>query len=146
MFQFYANLLSVDAKYTWNKIIQEQMQSDPYTDLQAVSKKGPRGLLCKALDDCVMFQLLTVFPNNMAEQERYYLTNVLRNPQHVSVCQFVQNMEQLNCFITQLPCWFYSPGVKPTMILVNVPFTVADLVSHVLRMCPLTWQDHFNLH
>jgi hypothetical protein len=72
MFQFYANLLSIDAKYTWNKIIQEQMQSNPYTDLQGVSKKGPRGLAHKSFDDCVMFHLLTMFPNNMAEQERYY--------------------------------------------------------------------------
>jgi hypothetical protein len=29
---------------------------------------------------------------------------------------------------------------------VNFPFTKADLASHVLRMCPLTWQDQFNLH
>jgi hypothetical protein len=36
MFQFYTNLLSVDAKYTWNKIIQEQMQLDPYTNLRGV--------------------------------------------------------------------------------------------------------------
>jgi hypothetical protein len=28
----------------------------------------------------------------------------------------------------------------------NIPFTKADLASHVLWMCPLTWQDHFNLH
>jgi hypothetical protein len=36
MFQFYANLLPVDAKYVWNKIIQEQMHLDPYTDLQGI--------------------------------------------------------------------------------------------------------------
>jgi hypothetical protein len=56
MFQFYANLLSVDAKYVWNKIVQEQMQSDHYMDLQAVSKKGPRGLMHKAFDDCVIVE------------------------------------------------------------------------------------------
>jgi hypothetical protein len=28
----------------------------------------------------------------------------------------------------------------------NIPFTEADLVSHVLRMCPLQWQDQYNLH
>ena len=71
MFQFYANLLSVDAKYAWNKIVQEQTQSDPYTDLHGVSRKGPRGLLCKAFDDGVMFHLLIVFPNSAAEQEMY---------------------------------------------------------------------------
>ena len=71
MFQLYANLLSVDARYVWNKIVQEQMQSNPYTDLQVVSKKGPRGFLRKSFDDCLMFHLLTVFPSNVAEQERY---------------------------------------------------------------------------
>ncbi len=27
----------------------------------------------------------------------------------------------------------------------NVPFTEADLASHVLRMCPHQWQDQYNL-
>ena len=90
-------------------------------DLQGISRKGPRGLLRKAFDDCIMFQLLTVFPNNVAEQERYYLTNVLKKPQHVS--WFVQHVEQLNSYIVQLPYWFYSPSVKPTTIPVNAPIT-----------------------
>ncbi len=28
----------------------------------------------------------------------------------------------------------------------NVPFTKADLTSHVLRMCLHQWQDQYNLH
>ncbi len=28
----------------------------------------------------------------------------------------------------------------------NVSFPEADLASHVLRMCPYTWQDQYNLH
>ncbi len=28
----------------------------------------------------------------------------------------------------------------------NVAFPEADLASHVLRMCPYTWQDQYNLH
>ncbi len=68
MFLFYANLLSADAKSMWNKIAKKQ--SDPFKDLQGVSRKGPRGLLHKSFDDCVMFHLLTVFPNNAAEQEK----------------------------------------------------------------------------
>jgi hypothetical protein len=39
-----------------------------------------------------------------------------------------------------------SPGVKPGMTPANVLFTKADLASHVLWMCPLTWQDQFNLY
>jgi hypothetical protein len=47
MFRFYGNVLPADAKYEWNKIIKEQMASDPYVDLQGISKKGPRGPLHK---------------------------------------------------------------------------------------------------
>ncbi len=58
MFQLYANLLSINAKYTWNKIVHEQTASDPYTDLQGCTKKGPRALSHKSFDDCMMFHLL----------------------------------------------------------------------------------------
>ncbi len=64
----------------WNKIVCEQTASNPYVDLQSVSQKGPRGPLHKSFNDCVLFHLLTVFPINMAEQEKYYITNVLKKP------------------------------------------------------------------
>jgi hypothetical protein len=129
MFQFYANLLSVDPKYAWNKIIQEQTQSEPYMDLQGVSRKGTWGLSRKVFDDCLMFHLLTMFPNNAVEQERYYLTNMLKKPHSISMHQFVQRVEQLNSYIVQLPCWYQSSSAKPIMFLANVPFTEADLVT-----------------
>ncbi len=75
MFQLNANLLSADARYAWNKIVQEQTEADPYQDLQRLNRKGPRGMSRKSFEDCVMFHLLTVFPNNAAEHERYYITN-----------------------------------------------------------------------
>jgi hypothetical protein len=110
MFQFYANLLSLDAKYAWNKIVLEQLEAYPFKDLQAVSRKGPRGLLRESFDECVMFHLFTVFPNNAAEQEKYYLSNVLKKPQRVGIRQFVQPVEQPNAYVVQLPCWYYSPS------------------------------------
>jgi hypothetical protein len=146
MFQLYANLLSVDARYAWNKIIQDQTKADPYQDLQRLTRKGPRGMSRKSFEDCVMFHLLTVFPYNAAEQERYYITNVLKKPQRVNICQFVQRVEQLNSYILQLPCWYYNPSVKINTVAMNAPVAEADLVSHVLRMCPYTWQDQCNLH
>jgi hypothetical protein len=89
MLQLYANLLSVDPRYAWNKIVQEQTNADHYKDLQGLTRKGPRGLLHKSFEDCVTFHLLTVFPNKAAEQERYYITNVLKKPQRISIGQFV---------------------------------------------------------
>jgi hypothetical protein len=145
MFQFYANLLSLDAKYVWNKIVREQTEADPFKDLQGMSGKGPRGLSCESLDKCIMFHLLTVFPNNAAKQEKYYLSNVLKKPQRVGIRQFVQRVEQLNAYVVQLPCWCYSPSNNAGMTPANVLFTKADLASHVLRMCPHQWQDQYNL-
>jgi hypothetical protein len=99
MFRLYANLLSIDTKYARNKLVQEQAQSGPFTDLQDCSKKGPRGFYHKSFDDCMIFYLLTMFPNNTAEQERYYIMNMLKKPQHFSMSQFVQHVEQLNSYI-----------------------------------------------
>jgi hypothetical protein len=105
MFQFYANLLSLDAKYLWNKIVREQTEADPFKDLQGVSRKGPRGLTRESFNVCIMFHLLTEFQNNAAEQEKYYLSNVLKKPQRVGICQFVQHVEQLNAYVAQLLYW-----------------------------------------
>ncbi len=80
MFQFYMNLLSLDDKYAWNKIVKEHTEADPFKDLQGMSRKGPRGLLRESIDDCVMFHLLTVFPNNAAEQEKYSFPMCSRSP------------------------------------------------------------------
>jgi hypothetical protein len=80
-----------------------------------------------------MFHLLTAFPINAAEQEKYYITNVFKKPQRINVRQFVHRVEQLNAYITQ---------TKPK----NVPFMEAELGSHVLRVCPIQWQDQYNMN
>ncbi len=90
MFTFYLNLLSPESKYTWNKIVIKQTESDLYVNLQGVSLEGPRGMSCNSLKNCVMSHLLTMFPIKAAEQEKYYITNVLKKPQHVNVHQFVR--------------------------------------------------------
>jgi hypothetical protein len=77
MFAFYPNLLSAKNKYLWNKIVFKQTGSNPYGDLQGVSQTSPRGMSCKLFNDCVLFHLLTKLAINAAEQEKYYITNVL---------------------------------------------------------------------
>jgi hypothetical protein len=70
MFVFFLNLLSPKSKYSWNKIVSKQMESNPFVNLQGVSLEDPRGMSCKSFHNCVMFHLLTVFPINAAEQEK----------------------------------------------------------------------------
>ncbi len=116
-------------------------------NLQGISLEGPRGMSCKSFNDCAMYHLLTVFPINAAEQEKYYILNVLKKPQHLNVRQFVCHVEQLNAYIAQMPCFYYSPNANASTKPENVPFTEAELVgAHVLRMCPLQWQDQYNMN
>jgi hypothetical protein len=63
MFAFYSNLLSPESKYAWNKIVDEQTESDPYVNLQDDSLEGPGGMSCKSFNDCVIFHFLTAFPS-----------------------------------------------------------------------------------
>jgi hypothetical protein len=96
--------------------------------------------------DCVMFHLLTAFPINAAEQEKYYIMNVLKKPQHIGIRQFVHQVEQLNAYIAQMPCFYYSPQANASTKPKNVPFPEAELGAHLLRMSPLAWQDQYNLN
>jgi hypothetical protein len=89
MFLFYSNLLSPESKYTWNKIVSKQTEGNLYVNLQGDTLQGPRGMLRQLFHECVMFHLLTTFPINAAEQEKYYISNVLKKPQRINVHQFV---------------------------------------------------------
>jgi hypothetical protein len=134
MLLFYSNLLSPKSKYSWNKIVSKQTESNPCVNLQGVSLEGPRGMSCKLFNDCVMFHLLNAFPINAAEQEKYYITNIHKKPQRIKVCQFVRPVEQLNAYIAQMLCFHYSPKANASTKPENVPFTEAELDSHVLCM------------
>jgi hypothetical protein len=145
MLMFYSNLFSPESKYLWNKIVGEQIESDPYANLQGDSL-DPRGMSHELLNNCVMFHLLTAFPINAAEQEKYCISNVLKKPQRINVRQFVRCVEQLNAYIAQMPCFYYSPDANASTKTKNVPFTDAELGAHVLHMCPLQWQDQYNMN
>jgi hypothetical protein len=146
IFMFYSNLLSPKSKYLWNKIISKQMESDPFMYLQGVQLEGPRGISCKPSTNCMMFHLLTAFPINATEQEMYYITNVLKKPQRISVHQFVRHVEQLNAYIAQMPCFYYCPNANTSTKPENVLLTEAELGSNVLHMHPIQWRDQYNMN
>eukprot|EP00804_Cyclotella_cryptica_P017042 CCRYP_003297-RA/>CCRYP_003297-RA protein AED:0.33 eAED:0.33 QI:0/-1/0/1/-1/1/1/0/162 len=50
---------------------------------------------------------------------------------------------QLNNYVEDLPCLYYSPALvhRPNR---STP-SLAELACHILRMCPLKWQDQYHL-
>ncbi len=101
---------------------------------------------CKLFNNCIIFHLLTAFPIKAAEQEKYYISNVLKKPQRINVRQFIRRVEQLNAYIAQMPCFYYSPNANASTKPENVPFMEAELGAHVLRMCPIKQQDQYNMN
>ena len=143
-FSLYANLLSEDARFRWDKIVASQVGAAPWTDLQGNEHEEERGKSMESFQDCITFHLLDMFPSDAAEQQRYYISNVLKKPQRVPVRYFVQRVEQLNSYLSYLPCTYDSPrataSTKPVMA-----YDEAELASLLLRMCPESWQDQYDL-
>ena len=53
-------------------------------------------------------------------------------------------MLQLNNYVEDLPCLFYSPSASSHTQKVY-SFTDSELACNILRMCPLKWQDQYHL-
>jgi hypothetical protein len=45
-----------------------------------------------------------------------------------------------------MPCFYYSPNANASTKPENVPFTEAELGAHMLRMCPIQWQDQYDMN
>jgi hypothetical protein len=58
---------------------------------------------------------------------------------------FFTRVEQLNSFVSLLPCLYNSPRATPAMKPV-VPFNEAELANLLLCMCPDSWQNQYNLN
>ena len=143
-FSQYANLLTEDARYHWDKIVASQCDTYPWTDLQG--KEHPRARMKShdSFDDCVAFHLLNVFQTDAAERQRFYISNVLKKPQRVPVRYFFQRVEQLNGYLMHLPCLYNSPRATASTSSV-APFDDAELANLLLRMCPEAWQNQYDL-
>jgi hypothetical protein len=87
--------------------------------------------------------LLNMFPNDAAKQQRFYISNVLNKPQRVPVRYFFQRVEQLNGYFSHLPCT-YDPCATAATKPIQA-FNEAELATLLLRLCPKSWQDQYNL-
>jgi hypothetical protein len=143
-FLLYANLLSKDTRFCWDKIVSSQVRAAPWTNLQGNEHKKERGKSMESFQDCITFHLLDIFPSDAAKQQHFYISNMLKKPQQVLVRYFFQRVEQLNSYLSHLPCTYDSlrttAATKPVQ-----SFDEAELANLLLCMCPKSWQDQYNL-
>ncbi len=72
-YQFYANVLSEDARYQWDKIVASQVDIAPWTNVRGKEHPTARVKSYLSFMDCVMLHLQTVFAEDAVEQEWYYI-------------------------------------------------------------------------
>jgi hypothetical protein len=142
-FSLYANLLSVEARTHWDKIVDHQVGVSPWTDLKGRKQHTVRTKTYKSFLDCTKHHLLTLFREDAAEQQKFYISNLLKKPQRVTVHAFFTRVEQLNSFVSLLSCLYNSLQAKQATKPVE-PFNEAELANLLLRMCPDSWQNQYN--
>jgi hypothetical protein len=144
IFLQYSTLLSEEASRPWAKIVEEQIDTAPFTDIYGVQHQEKRPRSWNSFMECVQLHLQSVFRYDAAETLRFYISNGLKKPNRVPIRDFVRRVERLNGYLTLLPCLYYSSKAAKSTKVVG-PFDDPDLASHILRMVPRNWQDQYEL-
>ena len=87
-FSLYANLLSVEACITWDKIDSHQIGVTPWTNLKGKTQNTTQEKMKSSFNDCTKFHLMTVFSEDAGEQQKFYISNCLKKPTRVTVRAF----------------------------------------------------------
>ncbi len=85
------------------------------------------------------------FPADAAEKQCYYMQQMIKKPQEVTVRQFVLRMGVLNNYLAYLPTIFDSLMAVAGTKKMNVPFDEADLARIMLNLVPSSWVNQFNM-
>jgi hypothetical protein len=103
VFQLYSNLLREEARRPWCKIIGDQIDVTPWSDLFGVEHAEKCHRSWASFMDCVTFHLLSVFRSTATETQGFYVSNWLKKPNRVPIRQFMQRVQQFNGYLDQLP-------------------------------------------
>ena len=86
-----------------------QIGAAPWTDLQGNVQNFSREHYVQSFKDCVTFHLLSVFSNDAAEHQKYYISHYIKKPWKIPIRNFEDRIENLNSYILLLPGLIDSP-------------------------------------
>jgi hypothetical protein len=75
VFQLYSTLLTEEARRPWCKLLGEQIDVTPWSDLFGVEHTEKHHRSWRSFMDCVTFHLLSVFRSDAAETQCFYISN-----------------------------------------------------------------------
>jgi hypothetical protein len=107
-FKLYGNLLSNEASQPWEMIIKAQVARASWEDVYGILRDKTPSKTWDSFCECIKFHLQQVFHYDAGETLKYYITNMLKKANRVSIHQFFVQVEQLNSYLEMLPCLYYS--------------------------------------
>jgi len=144
-FDLVHQLLIGEAQTQWDKIVMEMFDCDTWVGVNRKTHDCPRIRTWKSLTDCIELHKLTVLPADAAEKQRFYMQQVMRKPQRVTIRQYMSRMGVLNDYIAHLPLIFYSSKAVASTVKGTVIFGDGELASIILTSMPQMWQNQYNL-
>ncbi len=79
---------------------------NPWIGINGKSNKGICVKSWISFMDCIKLHKLTIFPADAAKKQCYYMQQMIKKPQRVTVHQFVSCMGILNNYLAYLPTVF----------------------------------------
>ncbi len=95
--------------------------------------------------DCIKLHKLTVFPVDATEKQRYYMVQIVKKPQRVTVHQYMACMGVLNDYLAHLPTVFNSSMAVEGTKKGNMAFDEANLAGIILNSVPVSWLNQYNM-
>ncbi len=116
-----------EAQMQLDRIVNEMHTKKPWIGVNGKSNKGICMKSWILLMDCIELHKLPIFPADAGEKQRYYMQQLIKKPQRVTVRQFVLRMRVLHDYLAYLPMAFDSLMAVEGTKKMNVPFNEADL-------------------
>ncbi len=124
------------AQTNWDRIVNEMHTKNPWVGVNGKSNK----VLCMhswiSFIDCIKLHKLTIFPADAAKKQRYYMQQMIKKSQRVTVHQFVSLMGVLNDYLAYLPTVYNLLMAIAGTKKMNVLFNEADLAGIMLNAVP----------
>ncbi len=134
-----------EARMQWDRIVNEMHTKNPWIGVNGKSNKGIHAKSWISFMDCIELHKLTIFPADAAEKQHYYIQQMIKKPQQVTVRQFVSRMGVLNNYLAYLPTVFDLLMAIAGTKKMNVPFNETDLDGIVLNLVPSSWVNLYNM-
>jgi len=121
-FNLVCQLLIGEVRTQWDKIVKEMFDRDTWVGVNWKTHDGPRLRTWKSVTDCIELHKLTVLPADAAEKQHFYVQQVVRKPQRITIRQYMSRMGVLNDYITHLPSIFCSSKAVASTVKGNLIF------------------------